>query len=116
VRSEPRPDRDSLEARLARAWSSETSSLWSADNPALGQCSVTAIAVQRLCGGEILMTPMPGGTHFYNRVGGERWDLTARQFDRLPVYEDRPSDAAAALADTSAEQVAALLDALERGS
>ena len=113
---EKRPDRDGLEARLAQAWSSRSSSLWWPDNPARGQCSVTAIAVQRLCGGEILMTPTPGGPHFYNRVGGQRWDLTAGQFDVPPDYEDRPSDAETAMADTSPEQVTALLRALESAS
>ena len=112
---QPRPDRENLEARLARAWSARSSSLWSADNPARGQCSVTALAVQRLCGGDILMTPTDGGPHFYNRIGGERWDLTAGQFEAPPSYQDRPSDAEAAMADTSPEQLAALLDALEQG-
>lgn len=51
------PPRD-LPQRLRRAWSSETVTTWTADNPAKGQCSVTAIAVQRLLGGEILKTEM----------------------------------------------------------
>ena len=107
-------DLDRLQARLQRAWSKDTSSLWSAEAPARGQCSVTALAVQRLCGGEILITPTPRGPHFYNRIDGERRDFTAAQFDALPDYADRPSDAAAALADTSPAQLEALLHALER--
>ena len=103
---------DDLAERLAHAWSAETSSLWSADNPARGQCSVTAIAVQRLCGGDILKTEASVGTHFYNRIHGERRDFTASQFDAPIAYADLPSDAAEAMADTSPAQLAALLRSL----
>ena len=107
-------DAEALRRRLERAWSDRTSSLWTPDDPARGQCSVTALAVQHLCGGEILKTPTPAGPHFYNRIGGERHDFTAAQFSRPPAYEDLPSDAGEAMADTSPAQLAALLDALER--
>ena len=30
-----------------------------------------------LFGGEILKTPLPDGDHFYNRINGQRIDLTA---------------------------------------
>lgn len=111
-----RADPDRLKARLERAWSRETSSLWTAETPARGQCGVTALAVQQLCGGEILMTPTAAGPHFYNRIAGQRRDFTAAQFDTLPDYEDRASDAAAAMADTSPAQLEALLRTLERGA
>ena len=102
--------------RLRHAWSAETSNGWSPDNPARGQCSVTALAVQRLCGGEIMKTATPGGPHFYNRIGGRRLDLTASQFDRPLLYQDLPSDAEEAMGDTSHGQLAALLRGLERSS
>ena len=109
----PAADPARLGERLARAWSPATSSKWRPENPARGQCGVTAIAVQRLCGGDILKTRTPDGAHFYNRIGGVRLDFTASQFDSPPPYEDLASDAAEALADTSPEQLAALLRRLE---
>ena len=109
-------DADEVRKRLRRAWSGETSRLWSRDNPARGQCSVTALAVQQLHGGDILKTAAPGGAHFYNRIGGARYDFTAAQFDELPAYEDVPSDSDEAMADTSPAQLEALLRDLERGA
>ena len=103
-----------LAGRLAASWSVDTASRWTPANPALGQCSVTALAVQRLCGGEILKTAAPSGTHFYNRIDGGRCDFTAQQFDAPIAYDDTPSDAIEALADTSPAQLDALLRALER--
>ena len=103
---------DELRRRLASAWSPRTASTWTPANPAKGQCSVTAIAVQRIAGGDILKTPTPDGLHFYNRIGGVRFDFTAGQFAQSPEYRDLPSDADDALSDTSPEQVAALLEAL----
>ncbi|HWT11235.1 MAG TPA: hypothetical protein VN231_00620 [Allosphingosinicella sp.] len=100
---------EELEARLRGAWSAKTSTKWTARNPALGQCSVTALAVQRLCGGEILKTQTPDGPHFYNRIDGVAHDFTASQFDRPLSYAHLPSDEQEALADTSQAQLEALL-------
>lgn len=104
---------DALAARLARAWSSRTASLWSAENPARGQCSVTSIAVHDLLGGEILKTDVDGAWHFYNLLGGERRDFTASQFPAPIAYRDLPSSREEALADTSEAQLAALRKALD---
>ncbi len=38
---------------LYKSWSSDSSSKWSQDNPAKGQCGVTALIVNDLLGGEI---------------------------------------------------------------
>ncbi len=38
---------------LIRSWSIETSSKWTIENPAKGQCGVTALVVQDICGGKI---------------------------------------------------------------
>ena len=105
------PPRD-LPQRLRRAWSSRTATDWTAENPAKGQCSVTAIAVQRLLGGEILKTETPEGAHFYNRIGGIRYDFTAAQFGEPVAYQDLASNLDEALTDTSPNQVAALMKAL----
>ena len=102
---------EDLPQRLRRAWSSETASTWTAENPARGQCSVTAIAVQRLLGGEILNTETAEGTHFYNRIGGIRYDFTAAQFAEPIAYQDLASHVDEALTDTSPNQVSALMQA-----
>ena len=74
---------------------------WQADNPAIGQCGVTALVVNDKLGGDILKTPLPEGDHFYNRVNGERIDLTAGQFDAPVNYLDMASSRDEALAGTS---------------
>lgn len=102
-----------LYEKLQLAWSLETSSKWRPDNPARGQCSVTAIAVHDILGGDILKTRTPGGTHFYNRLGGVKWDLTVSQFDQPVPYEDLPSSREEALADTSPDLYAALRKKLD---
>ncbi len=99
---------DKLYERLKTAWSKETSSLWSAENPALGQCSVTALLIQDLFGGSILKTATRDGMHFYNMIDGVRWDLTVSQFDYPIPFEDRPSNRDEAMADTSPRQYEAL--------
>ena len=38
---------------LIRSWSIETSSKWTIENPAKGQCGVTALVVQDICGGKL---------------------------------------------------------------
>ncbi len=93
---------------LQSAWSLSTGRNWLPERPARGQCSVTALVVCELCGGEILKTMTDGGWHFYNRVNGVRHDLTASQFDAPVHYADLVSDEAEALADTSPERYALL--------
>ena len=94
--------------RLKTAWSAETASGSTSERPARGQCSVTALVVQDVLGGDILRTRTTGGTHFYNMVDGVRWDFTISQFDRPIPFEDRRSSRAEAMADTSRTQYDAL--------
>ncbi|MBW8447243.1 MAG: hypothetical protein K0M49_16605 [Arenimonas sp.] len=98
------PSLQDLALALEEAWSSGTSTKWTPDNPAKGQCSVTCLVVQDLFGGEILKTEVPGGTHFYNRIGGARLDMTISQFDHSVTFDNALSSRAEALADTSLEQ------------
>jgi hypothetical protein len=111
----PRFDPAEVEVRLRRAWSAGSSSRWRPDNPALGQCSATALVLHSIYGGEILKTPVPFegrmAPHFYNRIAGRSFDATASQFAAPPVYADEPSTPEEALADTSSAQVAHLLAA-----
>ncbi len=101
-----------LYRRLTRAWSSETGGKWRPDNPACGQCSVTALVVQDVLGGEILKTDVAGAWHFYNRIDGRRWDLTVSQFSTPIGYDDLPSSRHEALADTSKQKYATLMQRL----
>ena len=67
---------------LDSAWSLETAVQWSIENPANGQCNVTASVIYNLFGGEILKTRYPNFWHYYNRIDGVRLDLTDSQFTR----------------------------------
>jgi hypothetical protein len=58
-----------------KVWSIESSSKWSSQNPANGQCGVTALVVNDLFGGEILKTKTPEGWHYYNKIDGIRCDF-----------------------------------------
>ena len=65
---------------------------WSADNPTLGQCSITAFLAQDIYGGKVFGVPLKDGNfHCYNVVGNCVFDLTSEQF--LPEklsYEGNP--------------------------
>ncbi|PSH63815.1 hypothetical protein CU102_22605 [Phyllobacterium brassicacearum] len=93
---------------LKTAWSLESSSSWSPENPAKGQCSVTSLVMQDLFGGSILKTKTSGGTHFYNVIDGVKWDMTVSQLDRPIPFEDSPATREEAMADTSEPQYRAL--------
>jgi len=81
---------EELEQLLERAWSKNTSADlegWTRQNPAWGQCAVTACVVQDYCGGRLLRvnafvpgTPEPIG-HYFNDLPDETMpDLTRKQF------------------------------------
>jgi hypothetical protein len=89
---------------LFESWSLESSSKWSKDNPAKGQCGVTALVVHDILGGEIRKTKLSDGWHFYNFINKERHDLTASQFKEVIAYKDLLSTREEAFADTNVEQ------------
>ncbi|MCA6114515.1 hypothetical protein J6524_06220 [Bradyrhizobium sp. WSM 1738] len=103
-----------LYRKLREAWSAETSGKWRPDNPAAGQCSVTALVVQDELGGEILKTDFGGAWHFYNRIDGRRIDLTMSQFDSPIGYDDLPSNRHEALRDTSVRQYELLCERIRK--
>jgi hypothetical protein len=105
---------EQVRGALFKAWSIETSSKWVPDNPARGQCSVTALVINDLFGGEILKTLLPEGWHFYNRIGGQRYDFTDSQFDGPIDYMDVPSNRDEAMSDTSPQQYGVLKQSLLR--
>lgn len=68
------------------AWSKETAHptsqpKWTKDNPALGQCAVTALLVQDEMGGDIGEIMVGRTRHFFNIIDGKIVDLTSSQFD-----------------------------------
>ena len=99
---------DEFRRVLRRSWSLETSPQWLPENPARGQCSVTALVVWDRFGGEILKTSVGNDWHFYNRVAGTVYDLTAEQFAVPPAYLDILSSRDEALAGTAPDRYQAL--------
>ena len=98
-----------LERAIRAAWSVWTAdpvdqAAWSPANPARGQCAVTALVIQDLLGGELLLADVTHadgtrqGVHFSNRLaGGAELDLTREQFTAGEVVGEgqliaRPAD------------------------
>jgi GNAT superfamily N-acetyltransferase len=86
-----------LEAAIRSSWERDTSDdpdEWSEDNPARGQCAVTALLVRDLLGGEILIANVLRGgerveRHSWNRLpSGLSVDLTRSQFRNDEEYEE----------------------------
>ncbi|MFC7217224.1 hypothetical protein ACFQLX_03410 [Streptomyces polyrhachis] len=84
-----------LERALRASWAADTCSPddleragWSPDNPAWGQCHVTALVVNDLLGGDLVLGEVhldgeQHGYHWWNRLpGGMEVDLTREQFRR----------------------------------
>lgn len=77
-----------LELALKNSWTKETSSdpeNWSLENPAWGQCAVTAIVVNDYLGGEIIWASasLADGnkiSHYFNLIDGKTVDLARTQF------------------------------------
>ncbi|WP_423724433.1 YunG family protein [Arthrobacter gengyunqii] len=87
-----------LELAFRQSWDLDTTCLtpdalvgWDSKNPAYGQCGPTALVVQDLLGGDLLIADVTGGNekyevHYWNRMpGGVEIDLTREQF--LPHHE-----------------------------
>ena len=77
------------EKLIRNTWCKETASPgcqadWSEDNPAWGQCAVTALTVRCVLGGDLLRTVVEGyGSHYYNRLpDGTEIDFTRDQFSK----------------------------------
>ena len=103
-------DEAMVRTALEHAWSSETATQWSPENPANGQCNVTAAVVHDLFGGEVLRTRVGGVWHYYNRIDGRRSDLTDSQFTRPGARFDPP----AAYADELSSRDAAMVGIPQR--
>ncbi len=75
---------------LAQSWGKDTAyrkdaENWTPDNPALGQCAITALLFNELYGGSIYSGIADNGVvHYWNRKNGIKRDFTKQQFkDRL---------------------------------
>ncbi|HTK04624.1 MAG TPA: hypothetical protein VL500_03505 [Candidatus Eisenbacteria bacterium] len=79
-----------LSELFRKAWSIDTASpgcqaSWTPGNPAFGQCAVTALCLQDMCGGTIVRCTVEGfGSHYFNHLpngeGYSVYDLTRTQF------------------------------------
>ena len=99
---------------LRKSWSLATARQWTVENPAAGQCNVTALLVHELFGGELLKTRLPEGDHFYNRIGGQRHDFTDSQFSQPISYSDTLTTRSEAERGATGSEVAALRAAFAR--
>jgi hypothetical protein len=98
-----------IEHAIRASWSEQTCDPvaldeWSTDNPGRGQCAVTALVVQDLLGGELLLAEVLNadgtrqGLHYWNRLaGGVEVDLTRDQFSATEIVQEpdvvpRPPD------------------------
>lgn len=98
-----------IEDVISACWSPETCDPvdlddWTAAHPARGQCAVTALIVQDLLGGDLLLAEVRHadgsrqGVHYWNRLcGGLELDLTRSQFTRgevvgVPAVVSRPPE------------------------
>lgn len=86
-----------LESAIRAAWGRDTSDepeLWRPDNPALGQCAVTALVVRDYLGGDILVAGVVAdgrrvARHAWNRLpSGLCVDLTREQFVAGETFEE----------------------------
>lgn len=93
---------DTLREALEKSWGKETSvapEKWSPENPAYGQCAVTALVVHDFFGGRLVKVTAAGpdetASHYYNELpDGRVVDLTRVQFPKgttfsQPEYKER---------------------------
>lgn len=90
---------EQVRSAIVASWSVETCDPvdvpdWSDRNPARGQCGVTALVVNDLLGGELLVADVNfsdgsrQGIHYWNRLpSGEELDLTREQFSSDEVVQ-----------------------------
>ncbi len=80
---------DELRTLLRKSWTKETSAdadRWTKDNPAWGQCAITALVIQDFFGGELLrgevmMQEGPNISHYWNKLpDNSEHDFTVEQF------------------------------------
>jgi len=82
-----------LLAAIRSSWDRDTSYepfVWSNENPAWGQCAVTALVLQDYLGGDLIRASNLNITHFWNLVDDLEIDVTEEQFPVRPIWIDGP--------------------------
>lgn len=75
-----------LQEAIRKSWGIDTAykddiPKWSTDNPAVGQCAVTALIIHDFFGGQIYSGMSQDGiVHYWNKIHGLKIDLTRDQF------------------------------------
>ncbi|MBW8381954.1 MAG: hypothetical protein K0M69_05465 [Youngiibacter sp.] len=83
-----------LKKAIKRSWGIDTAykddvPKWSADNPAVGQCAVTALIIHEYFGGQIYSGESQDGVvHYWNKVHGFKIDLTRSQFKETKIFSN----------------------------
>ncbi len=79
---------------LEKSWSRDTAyhkdaPNWTAENPALGQCAITALLFNEFFGGNIFSGASENGVvHYWNKKFGIKIDLTKQQFDKKLKFDN----------------------------
>lgn len=78
---------------IEKSWSKATCTPslrneWNIKNSALGQCAVTALIINDFIGGKIMRCMSESGSHYYNIINDQIYDLTVSQFDEIPDYNN----------------------------
>lgn len=79
---------------LAKSWGKDTSyhkdaPKWTSENPALGQCAITALLFNEYFGGKIFSGVSETGiVHYWNRIFGIKVDLTKQQFQSNLIFKN----------------------------
>ncbi|MEO1287654.1 MAG: hypothetical protein AAFV93_07790 [Chloroflexota bacterium] len=105
---------ETIHKALEKSWSIHSSTKWREDNPALGQCGVTAMVVQDHLGGEILKTKYGDIWHFYNLIDETPIDFTKSQFEAPLDYDNHLSTRDEAFSDTNSQQYSHLSTAVQQ--
>ena len=81
-------------AAIEKSWGKDTAyrkdaPFWSLENPARGQCAITALIVNDYYGGQIYSGVSDTGIyHYWNVIDGNKVDLTEKQFETKLVFNN----------------------------
>lgn len=79
---------------LCKSWAKDTAyhkdaPSWSSDNPALGQCAISALLFNEYFGGRIYSGISETGiVHYWNKKFGIKIDLTKQQFNKKLTFSN----------------------------
>lgn len=98
---------------ILRSWARDTSAdpeNWTSDNPAWGQCAVTALTVQDFLGGELIRVDLTTHnnpkvaamrSHYFNRIGEAEQDISSSQFGDINRFYQFKSSQEVSVRDRS---------------